>query len=266
MPIGQTLRKRLLSSAVLIAVTLTTIFMAPHWLFFLVIEIFGLLGLNEFLAMAEKKNLPIHRPLALFFGALVPFAMVYSWESFLIAAMTLVLFVVSFNKKLRETALLSTAVTVFGIIYIPFLFSHTLKIHMLENGPQWIFYTILMVKGGDAGAYFVGRKYGKIKLIEHVSPNKSVEGAIGGFATSLLLSLLSKLFLPEVPLIHLFILGSVIGIISQLGDLAESLIKRDVGMKDSGQIPGLGGIMDVLDSLIFTVPFVYYYVISVVRG
>ncbi len=266
MAIGQTLRKRLLSSAVLIPVALATIFLAPAWLFFLVIQAFNLLGLNEFLAMAEKKNLPINRPLALVFGALVPFAIVHSTEAFLIAAMMLILFVVSFDRKLRDYALLSTAVTLLGIIYIPFLFSYMLKIRVLDYGAQWILYTLLMVKGGDAGAYFVGKKFGKRKLIEHVSPNKSVEGAIGGFATGLLLSLLSKTFLPEVPLGHLFILGAFVAIISQLGDLAESVMKRDVGVKDSGQVPGLGGIMDVLDSLIFTVPFVYYYVTFIIRG
>ncbi len=99
------------------------------------------------------------------------------------------------------------------------------------------------------------------KLIEHISPNKSVEGAAGGLLTTLVLSLLSKSYLGFIPLGHLFIMGILVGVISQVGDLAESLLKREVGVKDSGQLPGLGGVLDILDSVIFTVPFVYYYIV-----
>ena len=136
--------------------------------------------------------------------------------------------------------MISTAVTLFGIVYACWFFLHLLKIKTLPHGEFWIFYTILVVKGGDAGAYFVGRKFGKAKLIEHISPNKSIEGAVGGFLTTLILSLCAKIYLPHVPLSHLLVLGIVAGVLSQLGDLAESLIKRDVGVKESGRIPGLG--------------------------
>ncbi|MDD5671236.1 MAG: phosphatidate cytidylyltransferase, partial [Candidatus Omnitrophica bacterium] len=116
-----------------------------------------------------------------------------------------------------------------------------------------------------AGAYFVGKNYGKIKLIEHISPNKSVEGAVGGFLTTVALSLLSFIYLPHVPFVHLLVLGILTGLLAQLGDLAESVMKRDAGVKDSGAVPGLGGILDILDSLILTIPFIYYY-ITIVLG
>lgn len=259
---GSSLKKRLLSSAVLVTLTIFTIFRSPQWFFFLIVEIFMLLGLNEFFKLAEKKNIVINRFLGLFFGALLPLAVQFSAEAVVLTTACLAIFIFNFNRKLRDQALLSTAVTVFGLIYVAWFFSHLLKIRELPHGPSWVFYTILLIKGGDAGAYFVGRRFGKIKLIEHISPNKSVEGAWGGLATTLVLSLLSKIYLPHVPMLHLVILGIGIGIVSQFGDLAESLIKRDVGVKDSGEVPGLGGILDVLDSLILTVPFVYYYLIN----
>jgi len=124
----------------------------------------------------------------------------------------------------------------------------------------WVLYLVLLIKTGDAGAYFIGTKFGKTKLFESVSPNKSWEGAWGGFVTTVLLSLISSVYLRDVSFLHLLILGTVLGVIAQLGDLIESLMKRNVGVKDSGEVPGLGGILDVLDSLIFTTPFLYFYI------
>lgn len=258
----ETLRKRLSMSAIFVTLTLATIFLSPEWFFFAIVQAFGLFALMEFLALAEKKNVRLNRPLCLFFGALVPFSSYYSAEPVVLALAVLVIFVLHFGKNApRENALLSIALSLFAILYIPVLFSHLIKLRHLGHGSALIFYTVLMVKGGDAGAYFVGRKLGKTKLIEHISPNKSVEGAIGGLASTIVLSLISKVYLGFIPVVHLFFLGLFIGIVAQLGDLAESMIKREVGAKDSGSIPGLGGILDMLDSLLFTVPFVYYYVV-----
>ncbi len=261
------LQKRLLVSAVVIPITCLTIFKAPDWLFFIIVEVFNLLALYEFLQLSQKKNLPINLALGLFWGALLPVSVYFSYESVVLVMACLALFIYNFSKKHKEHALIGTSVTVFGIIYVTWFFSHLIKVHELEYGPQWVFYTILLVKGGDAGAYFIGRKFGRTKLIEHISPNKSVEGAIGGFATSIILSIVSKIYLPNIPLVHLVFLGAILGIVSQLGDLAESAIKRDVGVKDSGNIPGLGGVLDMLDSLLLSFPVVYYYLIGfVLRG
>lgn len=253
------LAKRLLSSAVLIAVTSYAIFFSPGWFFFLVVEMLILLGLNEFFVLAEKKGIVINRYLGLFFGGLLPFSFYFSADSLILMMACLSFFVFNFDKRLRSHALLGTAVSLLGIVYVAWFFSYFMKIRHLPNGPLWVFYTILLVKGGDAGAYFLGTHLGRIKLSEHISPHKSLEGAIGGFVTTLALSFLSKLYLPQVDFVHLAVLGIAVGILAQLGDLAESLIKRDAGVKDSGAVPGLGGMLDVLDSLLFSVPFVYYY-------
>lgn len=250
-----------MSSAFLITICVYTMFYAPMWLFILVVEALVLTALFEFYALAEKKKMVAHRWLGLFFGAIIPLAVYAKAGPPALVISCLAIFVYNFRKDLLHEALASCAVTFFGLVYVAFFFSELINLRGLYYGSQWVFYVALIVKGGDAGAYFTGRKYGKVKLLEHVSPNKSVEGAVGGFITTLVLSLLSKLYMPDVALVHFLVLGVLVGIISQLGDLAESLLKRDAGIKDSGALPGLGGLLDVMDSLLLTVPFVYYYVI-----
>ncbi|MBI3306435.1 MAG: phosphatidate cytidylyltransferase [Candidatus Omnitrophica bacterium] len=253
------LGKRLISSAFLVSIAIFTMFFAPDWFFFLVVEGFVLLGLNEFLVLAEKKGIQINRWFGVVLGGILPFSFYFGSEDIILVVACVVIFLFNFYRRRRDQAIVSTAVTIFAVIYIAWFFSYLIKIKHLEHGDFWVFYTILLVKGGDAGAYFVGKTFGKTKLIEHISPNKSVEGAWGGFAVTVLLSLISKSYLWHAEFFHLLILGIMVGILSQLGDLSESLIKRDAGVKDSGDMPGLGGVLDVLDSLLFTVPFVYYY-------
>lgn len=253
------LTKRIVTSAVLVGVAVYTIFFAPPWFFFLVIEGFVLLGLNEFLSLAEKKGIVINRGLGLFFGALLPLSYYFPAESLIFVIGCLALFIFNFHRRLRDQALVSTAVTTFGLVYVAWFFSFLMKIRYLSNGALWVFYTVLIVKLGDAAAYFFGKSFGRMKLVEHISPQKSVEGAIAGFLTTVLASLTSKIYLPHVHVIHFLVMGIAVGLLSGLGDLAESLIKRDVGVKDSGQLPGLGGMLDVLDSLLLSIPFVYYY-------
>ncbi len=126
---------------------------------------------------------------------------------------------------------------------------------------QLIVYLILVTKSGDIGAYFIGTRFGRHSLIPRISPNKTVEGMLGGLGFSVLVSLVSINFLPSFSLIRLLILGLVLGTLAQVGDLSESLIKRDCGVKDSGQtFPGLGGVLDTIDSVLFTVPIFYFYV------
>lgn len=254
------LTPRLVMSAVLTGITIYTIFFAPPWFFFLVIEAFVLLGLNEFLTLAEKKGIVINRLVGLFFGGLLPLSYYFPSESLIFAVGCLTLFIFNFHRRLREQALVSTAVTTFGIVYVAWFFSFLMKIRYLPNGAQWVFYVILISKLGDASAYFFGKTFGRVRLVEHISPEKSVEGALAGFFTTVLASLVSKIYLPGVEVIHLLVMGVAIGLLSGFGDLAESLIKRDVGVKDSGHLPGLGGVLDVLDSLLLSIPFVYYYI------
>lgn len=256
--------KRLVWSAVLIAISWYTIFQAPGWFFVLAVEAFVLLGLNEYFWLAERKGFFINRYLGLSFGALLPLLFYWPGEVIVMTIAVLCLFLYNFHKHLKEQAIVGTALTLFGLIYVGWFFSFLTKIHAFPHGNLWVCYTILIVKAGDAGAYFVGKRFGATKFVEHISPNKSIEGAVAGFIVTVTVSIFSKLYLLHVPLFDLVLLGVVIGVLAQLGDLAESLLKRDACVKDSGHIPGLGGILDVIDSLLLTIPVVYYY-LSVAR-
>ncbi|MEC7838467.1 MAG: phosphatidate cytidylyltransferase [Chlamydiota bacterium] len=164
------------------------------------------------------------------------------------------------------------AITIFGIIYLTIPLSLVLNItyYFPDDQPQdgrwWLFYLLLITKITDTGAYFIGKKWGVSKMVPYISPKKSWEGAAGGLVTAILTSLVFYYTVGttfETPPITLTYFGSVwiaasISLLAQFGDLAESLLKRDVGVKDSSQLPGLGGFLDVVDSIIFTCPFLYF--------
>jgi len=134
------------------------------------------------------------------------------------------------------------------------------KIRFLEEGHKLAGYLLLVTKAGDIGAYLVGSKFGRHKLIPRISPNKSVEGAIGGFLFSIAFAFISRYYLRWVSFSFILVSSILIGVFAQLGDLAESLIKRDYEVKDSSIfLPGLGGMLDVIDSILFTAPVFYIY-------
>ncbi|MBI4395356.1 MAG: phosphatidate cytidylyltransferase, partial [Candidatus Omnitrophica bacterium] len=224
------LSKRLGWSAALIAVCSYAIFWSPQWLFLIVIEAFIVLGLLEYFNLSRQKGFPLNPYLGLAFGVLFPLPFYFLNELFILMLATLTLFVFYFRPKLKEHAFVNTALSIFGLVYVAWFFSFLAKMRVLEQGALWIFYVILIVKGGDAGAYFIGQKFGRHKLIVHISPNKSLEGSIAGLIVTILLSLASKLYLTEVPISHLLLLGIILGIVGQLGDLSESLLKRDAGI------------------------------------
>ncbi len=155
--------------------------------------------------------------------------------------------------------------TVVGIIYTGWLLSHFVLLRGLADGRNWVFFVLLATMASDSAAFFVGRGVGRHQLAPRISPNKTIEGAIGGLAGAVVISLLFLLPTPlGLPLnygqaVSLSLLVSIFG---QLGDLLESWFKRRTGVKDSGRLlPGHGGALDRIDSLILAGPIVYYYVL-----
>jgi phosphatidate cytidylyltransferase len=135
-----------------------------------------------------------------------------------------------------------------------------------DFGPGWVLLVLSIAWLADTGGYFVGRRFGKAKLYPSVSPNKTWAGLYGALLGSTFASVVAALtYLPELPLIHGIVLGLVGGVVGQLGDLVESLLKRSVGVKDSGSIiPGHGGILDRIDAVLFVSPLTYLYALWVV--
>ncbi|MDP2267972.1 MAG: phosphatidate cytidylyltransferase [Deltaproteobacteria bacterium] len=150
---------------------------------------------------------------------------------------------------------------VLGFMYMPLLMSSFILLRHLPSGANWVLLALVLAFCGDIFGYYTGKTIGKRKLLVAVSPGKTVEGTIGLMCGSLLGGIIfQQLIFTELPLIHALILGAFGGMLGQLGDLFESALKRNAGVKDAGFIfPGHGGILDRLDSLSFIAPFVFYY-------
>ena len=149
----------------------------------------------------------------------------------------------------------------FGLLYVPLLLGFLAMLRTEPNGINWIFLMLVIVMSGDSAAYYTGSTLGRRKLYPSVSPNKSVEGSLGGLAGSLAGTLIAKAtFFPQLGIVDCLVTALTLGVLGQLGDLFESLLKRSCGVKDSGTIiPGHGGILDRLDSILFAAPAAYCY-------
>lgn len=180
-----------------------------------------------------------------------------------VAATLFVAILFLFNYRTIETVARDCASILFGFLYLPLLFGHLALLRKVPQGREWIFTVFLIVMLSDTSAYFVGSALGKHRLYPAISPKKSVEGAIGGLIGGLAGVFLAKfLWFPSLPWLLAGGIGIILGACGQIGDLFESMLKRSYGVKDSGRIiPGHGGLLDRLDSLIFAFPPAYYLVL-----
>jgi len=261
--------RRIMTSAFVVAIAALVIFVLPNWAFTLLASVMIGISLKEFFSLAEKKGIVVYKYFGISIGMLIPIIGYFqkglegyfAIEPFIIVIACLFIFVLQFTRRDSSQALASIAVTLFGLLYIAWLFSFFVKLKFMPQGALLVTFVILVTKVGDVGAYFVGRLIGRHSLIPRISPNKTVEGTIGGLILSVVTAILSKLYLPDFPMGHLIVLGLLLGVLASVGDLAESLLKRGVAVKDSGGIlPGFGGMLDLIDSLIFTAPIFYFYV------
>ncbi len=170
-------------------------------------------------------------------------------------------------RRQKEGAFASWVWTIAGILYIGWLLSHLVALRGLDDGRNWVFFVLFVTWVSDTTAFFIGRKFGQRKLASNISPGKTWEGTIGGICGAILMSILFFTPTPfQLPLAYwqAILLSVLTSILGQVGDLIESLLKRNMGVKDSGKLmPGHGGILDRIDSLIFAGIVVYYYAIWV---
>src|SRR5215510_7371335 len=172
-----------------------------------------------------------------------------------------------FSRTPLEQSLKNVALTVFGVLYLGLTLSTLSMTRLLPQGQWLIFFLLLVTWASDTGAYYIGTLYGRHPLAPRISPKKTVEGLVGGFFGAIIIAYSARWwFLPELSSLDCLILATLLTITGLWGDLTESAMKRSVGMKDSGGIlPGHGGMLDRLDSLLFTAPVFYYYVTMVSR-
>ena len=278
---------RLTSSAILIGLVLGALFWFPLWVFALVVTGFVTIALYEFFTMVRHRGILVHRPLSVSLGVvftalvawrslvepgLVPTPMLgagatvmsWMWDIFWPATIVII-FIRQLTRENTFEALGGVATTLFGLAYIAALFSYFFYIRTLhpKQGAWLVLFLILVTKLGDVGAYAVGNMLGRHTLIVRIRPRKTVEGLIGAVLFSGITAVLARSMLGHA--LHPFwclLLGCFLGFCGQLGDLAESLLKRDCQIKDSGTLmPGLGGMLDIIDSLLFTAPLFYGFLI-----
>jgi len=261
--------KRIVSSLVLISLICGVIFF--DWLCGLVVTLFIIGGLYEYFGMLEKKGINIYKYFGISMGAIIPLSIMFkfeptkSWELLFIVLALVFLIVMQFKRRDNHGVIIDISTTIFGILYVSWFFSFLIKIRYLPQGLGFLAALLLITKLGDIGAYLIGSRWGKHLLIPRISPNKTVEGAMGGLVFNVLGAFASKSFLP-FSYTELFLLAICFGVLGQLGDLSESLLKRDCQVKDSGNIfPGMGGVLDEIDSLLFTAPVFYFYLSTIIK-
>jgi phosphatidate cytidylyltransferase len=195
-------------------------------------------------------------------------ARVNDFETSFLILFVLGLCVRQFVSKSNTKGILAISTTLFGLMYVPWLLNFIQKIHFFPglegNGKFYVLYFILVTKFSDTGAYVVGSLIGRHKMIPRVSPGKTWEGFGGAIVistgASLLFAHLAGEKLEGMTWVHATILGVVLSVSAVVGDLIESIFKREAGVKDSGKFfPGIGGILDLLDSLLFNAPIMYIY-------
>jgi len=257
------LLKRVIISAIFIPIFI--IFSLRGGILFLVLICAIIaLGLVEFYRGVHPDFKPGSLFLYVCSGLLLPVLVYFKGEEVIPSVLTAIIFIIfswQFFKLKVNRALLGISLSLKGILYISFLFSYIIILREIPHLGDKLVITIFFVTWmGDTGAYFVGRFWGKHKLLPIYSPHKSKEGFGGAILLSLTTMLISRLWL-SLSLSHTVILGFLIGGAGQMGDFFESMLKRGLKIKDSGNIlPGHGGILDRFDSLLFTVPLFYYYI------
>ena len=281
---------RFFSTLALWSVALAIIFSGYEIAFFFLIGSLGLLALWEFYGMLDRKGLPNFKITAMICGAIMLCGSFYyyskvgpehsyDFEMTVLLGFLLTVFARQMFDRLREDAPLRTmAYTVFGLLYVLWLYNFITKIvYVVPRSPDgevtgqfYVLYLIAVTKFSDMGAYLTGSVIGRHMMIPHISPRKTWEGFAGALFFSLLASWGMFQLMPEhlsaLNWLHATVLGLILGFAAVIGDLAESIVKRSTGVKDSGNfLPGIGGALDLVDSLLFTAPLLFFYLRLVIH-
>jgi len=260
------MRTRLLMT-ILFAPLFIFLIVLGGWPFFFLISAIALIGLFEFYQLIQTEKIkPLTFPGLLMAMALLLAISVPRTLYLVITAGIMVAFLCQMRRNDLPWAITNCAMTIFGLLYVAGLLGHLIILRNLQGGRSLVFAVWFITWIGDSGALAIGRSWGKHKLFPRVSPHKTIEGLIGGVGSAILASFIAYFTLPAIfrndpfPIEYPFLLGLTLGIVGVLGDLSESLLKRDAKVKDSSKnVPGHGGILDTFDSLIFTAPVMYYY-------
>ena len=236
----------------------------PRWCGLALVALAAVIGLWEMHGLLFEAPLPLKWRLLSFAAGLILPISAYSrgitgLSSALFIALFSALTLMMISKPLERDEIGRIAMLSFAWLYVPYLLSFLLLIWDRTNGRHWVLFLLAVIVAEDSGAYFTGLRFGRRKLYPAVSPKKTVEGSIGGLCSSVVAgSAIGLIFLRPVPLTSIFIFSLATAVAGQVGDLVESMLKRNAGKKDSsGLLPGHGGLLDRLDSLLFAFPVLW---------
>lgn len=278
-------RWRLVSSIVLWGIMLAVIFWLPPTGLYLFMNVVIARAVWEFYVICEAKGLKAFKAwgvagsICLISGSWFFFRqpdfirLSYDFDIFILLVFALGVFVRQFPQKLNSQGLETMAVTLFGLVYVAWLGNFITRVNFASPyGRFFVMYLVVVTKFTDIGAYLVGSSLGRHKMIPRISPNKTWEGTAGGMTLAAVSGVLCFHFLRNelgaggMTMQHAVYLGLLLGAAAVIGDLAESLIKREAGVKDSSAwLPGHGGALDLIDSLLFTAPLLYVYMRLILR-
>ncbi len=264
--------ERLLTVLVAVPAIFACTYFGGLW-FFGLVAVLAAVSINEFYNLMKKKGFNPYYTLGNVFSlAIIIFVHNTikhpSWEpasAAILTAAVLCCFCAGIFIKRSAQATANISITLLGILYIGWLFSYLVLLRALTPNGEFLFLLMFAVWTADTLAYFAGKFFGRRQLSPYISPKKTIEGAVAGFFGAVIAAvafgmIYEQTFYPG-HILHYLIIGGFVGIAGQLSDLSESLIKRDAGAKDSSNIvPGHGGVLDRMDSFIFTGPLLYYYI------
>jgi phosphatidate cytidylyltransferase len=287
----KTFFRRLTSTIILWTIVLGGLFssykLVADYVFLALMILLAVAGLAEFYGLVEKRGMVCFRGWGIFGGVLLMAgtffhltghigtqgspARVNDFETGFLILFVLGLCLRQFFSKSNTAGILAISTTLFGLMYVPWLLNFIQKIQFFAfapgfegTGKYYVLYFIVVTKFSDSGAYAVGSLIGKHKMIPRISPGKTWEGFGGAIVVSTGASLLFTHFLGDkmagMNWRHAIVVGVILSVAAVVGDLIESIFKREAGVKDSGKFfPGIGGILDLLDSLLFNAPLMYIY-------
>jgi len=259
--------RRVISATILIPLVAWVTYAGGLWFWSLVL-LASLIAGFEFFQLMEKGGFKPFPPAGLLLTALLLADAFWPERGFLSPGLSLIIvasLIWQLFQKDTSTPVADWALTVAGGLYIGWLIRHFVALRSLEEGFRWTMLTFLITWAGDTGAYFTGLKWGRHPFWPRLSPRKTWEGTVGGWFSGVVVSLILGSLIGLAPL-HSIAIGALLSTLAPFGDLSVSMIKRQVGVKDSSHlIPGHGGMLDRIDSLLFTVVGMYYYVSLVLR-
>jgi len=263
-PAGAAL-KRVATAIVFVPLFYWMVSRAPGWVFVLFVMAVGGAAFWEFIRLFEGAGWPTYTRLGIGLGMVVTGSFALPGDPilpalFLCLASAVVLCAPLFSGE--RPAAEASALTLVGLLYVSFFLGHVLKLHQRPEGDFLVLFLVAVTWVGETAAYVVGSTLGRRRLAPRVSPRKTVEGAAAQLVASGLAAVaFAEWLLPDWSAARALAAGAIVGVVGQFGDLAESIMKRSVGVKDTGGlIPGHGGVLDRIDGLLFNAPALYYFV------